>query len=135
MKKFIFLLIAFLLSLTACTKQHSWEILTPFEGGKIYYFISKTAHAKDSAAIRWGFDEPQNLIREDNSSVTYTIKEATIIFDCLNGTFIMPDYSYHNKSTIVHWVSESPNEIRNAEIKSDAVISALLNKVAANCAH
>ena len=77
-------------------------MLTAFESGKAYYLISNTPHNKDSASIRWVFDDPQNLIRQDSSSITYTAKEATIIFDCLNGTFIMPDYSYHNKSTIVH---------------------------------
>ena len=102
MKNFLFLSIAYLLSLAACTEQHSLEMLTAFESGKAYYLISNTPHNKDSASIRWVFDDPQNLIRQDSSSITYTAKEATIIFDCLNGTFMMPDYSYHNKSTIVH---------------------------------
>lgn len=130
-----FLSVAFSIALlAACNQSNGWKLLTTFNGGNAYYFISNDhSYSKDEASIQLIYDEPQNLNIQGNSSVTYTSKESTIIFECPTKTFIMPDYSYHNKSTVVHWVSIPPNEVIHNEIKNDDIALKLIEKLNPTC--
>jgi hypothetical protein len=63
--------------------------------------------------VRWVFEKPQNLrVNASTEVIKYTAKEATFLLNSKEKTFAMSDYSFHNKSVIVHWVSESPDEIK-----------------------
>jgi len=102
--------------LFGCSEKHTWKELSKFDGGVTYYLAKKYDSKNNtellSGSVRWVFEKPQNLRVNASTEVKYTAKEATILLNCKEKTFAMPDYSFHNKSVIVHWVSESPDAIK-----------------------
>lgn len=143
MKNIIFCLSASAgLLLSGCDGKPSWTLLTPFDGGTAYYLPAKSdAKIKDASpggSVRWTFGTPQQLVLDNKPALSYLHKEATILFNCGDRTYAMPDYSFHNtldgKSEVVHWVSETPEQMKWRDIQSDSIVAALAQKIAPACA-
>jgi hypothetical protein len=108
-----------------------------FDGGVAYYFIKVNDSQSNpdllSGSVRWVYDKPQNLLVNDLTEVTYTSKEATILLHCKEKTFAMPDYSFHNKSEVVHWVSVKPDEINWQLLFGNSDVAVFAKKLYESC--
>ena len=134
MKNLFLILTAFsILQLAGCADKPTWTALSLFDGGAAYYITpSNDDQVKDaslSGSLRWVYEHPQRLKLNDGSEVTYSSKEATVLINCATHTFTLPDYSFHDASKVVHWVSEAPEHIKWLDIKSNATVFALIEKL------
>ena len=127
-----------LLLFFGCSEKHDWKELVKFEGGVAYYLTSKYDSRNNSeplsGSVRWVYEQPQSLRINNSIEIIYTSKEATILLNCKELAFSMPDYSFLNKSEVAHWVSEKPEEIKWQSLKSNNIIAMLAEKLDKSCA-
>lgn len=124
--------------LSSCSQKATWTMLSDFNGGTAYYLLSKTESTNSEpspigASIRWIYTQPQQLVTENSPTIAYTSKEASVLLNCQDHSFAIPDYSFHNQSEVVKWFSEEPSKVKWIKINTDDVIRELAKKVGKPC--
>lgn len=133
--------IIFLLSLAhAGTAFAQWASLGSGVGYTLLYMPAKDSTNNGLAyfSILKNYDNLQKLKTSDGSSISYLSEDATVIINCSNKTYSIPDYSYYSaidkKGNAVHFVSTPPERVKWMPVDGDAIAKQLSEKAKGSCA-
>ena len=139
MNKATYKIIFFLSLVYAGTAFAQWASLGSGAGYSLLYMPAQvsTNNGLTYFSILKNYDNLQKLKTSDGSSVSYLSEDATVIINCSNKTYSIPDYSYYSavdkKGNAVHFVSTTPEKVKWFPVDGDAVVKKLLDKVKTSC--
>jgi hypothetical protein len=132
--------IIFLLSLVQTgTAFAQWASLGSGSGYSLLYMPEKISINNGLAylSILKNYDNSQRLKTSDGSNIMYLSEDATVIINCTNKTYSIPDNSYYSslnkKGNAVHFVSTPPDRLKWMPVDGDAMAQKLLDKVKGGC--
>jgi hypothetical protein len=134
---FFFGTLTFLLFL-GCAPRPKWVLLSENDTELIFYLQNFDRKQQGAVAIRHFYKTSSTIQVSEHMNIQYNLVEKSVILDCKRRSYAFTDTSYkqtleENKTKIIYWKSENPEEIQWNSIDDDDLIKELLGKSILRC--